>query len=130
MGELALYGSFLPKPEKSIFDDSTRTTFDKPIIPGEMICQVGRIYCNQGRTRHLLSVTNAGDRPIQVGSHFHFIESNPMLKFDRELAYGKRLDILSGTAVRFEPGETKTVTIVCIGGNKIIRGGNGLSDGA
>ena len=126
---LALYGSFLPIPDSAVFDDSTRAFFDKPIIPGEIICQPGRIYCNQGRKRSLLSVTNSGDRPIQVGSHFHFIESNPMLKFDRQLAYGKRLDILSGTAVRFEPGETKTVTIVEIGGNKIIRGGNGLADG-
>jgi urease beta subunit len=76
-----------------------------------------------------LSVTNQGDRPIQVGSHYHFIETNGSLEFDRALAYGMRLDIPAGTAVRFEPGETKTVQLVSIGGNRVIRGGNNLADG-
>jgi urease beta subunit len=70
-----------------------------------------------------------GDRPIQVGSHYHFVETNPALQFDRSLAYGKRLCIPAGTAVRFEPGETKTVTLVDIAGNRVIRGGNNLAGG-
>jgi urease beta subunit len=77
----------------------------------------------------LLKVTNLGDRPIQVGSHYHFIETNPSLRFDRARAYGKRLDIPAGTAVRFEPGDTKTVTLVEIAGNRVIRGGNNLANG-
>ena len=76
-----------------------------------------------------LSVTNLGDRPVQIGIHYHFIETNASLKFDRAKAYGKRLDIPAGTAVRFEPGETKTVQLVDIAGNRIIRGGNNLADG-
>lgn len=74
-------------------------------------------------------MTNNGDRPIQVGSHYHFIETNPKLAFDRALAYGKRLDIPAGTSVRFEPGETSLVTLVEIGGDKIISGGNSLASG-
>jgi urease beta subunit len=74
-------------------------------------------------------VTNLGDRPIQVGSHYHFIETNASLKFDRSAAYGKRLDIPAGTAVRFKPGETKTVKLVDIAGKKVIRGGNNLAGG-
>ena len=77
-----------------------------------------------------LEVTNLGDRPVQVGSHYHFIETNKGLRFDRSAAYGMRLDIPAGTAVRFEPGDTKTVELVAIGGNKVIRGGNNLADGA
>jgi urease len=76
-----------------------------------------------------LSVTSRGDRPIQVGSHYHFIETNPQLEFDRERAYGYRLDIPAGTSVRFEPGDTKTVTLVEIGGHKVIKGGNSLATG-
>ncbi len=76
-----------------------------------------------------IPVTNLGDRPIQVGSHYHFIETNASLKFDRATAYGKRLDIPAGTAVRFEPGETKTVKLVEIAGKKVIRGGNNLASG-
>jgi urease beta subunit len=75
-------------------------------------------------------VTNTDTRPIQVGSHFHFVETNPRLKFDRDKAYGMRLDIPAGTAVRFEPGESKTVTLVEIAGNRTIRGGNNLADGS
>ena len=76
-----------------------------------------------------MRVTNLGDRPIQVGSHYHFIETNAALTFDRGVAYGKRLDIPAGTAVRFEPGETKTVRLVDIAGKKVIRGGNNLASG-
>jgi urease beta subunit len=76
-----------------------------------------------------VTVTNLGDRPVQVGSHYHFIEVNPELRFDRAAAYGRRLDIPAGTAVRFEPGETKKVNLVEIDGRKIIRGGNSLARG-
>jgi urease beta subunit len=74
-------------------------------------------------------VSNRGDRPIQVGSHYHFIETNRALAFDRRASYGMRLDIPAGTAVRFEPGETKTVTLVAIAGARIVRGGNGWASG-
>ncbi|HTD65470.1 MAG TPA: urease subunit beta, partial [Candidatus Limnocylindria bacterium] len=84
---------------------------------------------NAGREMATLAVTNLGDRPVQVGSHYHFIETNAQLRFDRAKAYGKRLDIPAGTAVRFEPGETKTVKLVEIAGNKVIRGGNNLASG-
>ena len=94
-------------------------------------CEIagGRLELNAGRATPELSVTNLGDRPIQVGSHYHFIETNAALQFDRAQAYGMRLDIPAGTAVRFEPGETKTVKLVEIAGKKIIRGGNNLADG-
>jgi urease beta subunit len=85
---------------------------------------------NEGRDAIELAVTNLGDRPVQVGSHYHFVETNAALRFDRGRAYGRRLDIPAGTAVRFEPGETRTVKLVEIAGNKVIRGGNNLADGA
>ena len=121
---LALYGSFLPVPEVLIL----KSIADEP-IPGSMEIRDGEIDLNAGRAAVELPVTNLGDRPIQVGSHYHFIETNASLKFDRGVAYGKRLDIPAGTAVRFEPGETKTVKLVEIAGKKIIRGGNNLADG-
>ena len=89
----------------------------------------GELELNAGRATVEIEVTNLGDRPIQVGSHYHFIETNPSLRFDRDAAYGKRLDIPAGTAVRFEPGETKRVRLVEIAGRKIIQGGNGLATG-
>ncbi|HUA67958.1 MAG TPA: urease subunit beta [Candidatus Saccharimonadales bacterium] len=122
--KLALYGSFLPVPDTSIF----KPTEDE-IIPGSAEVLDGEIELNGGRMTVELSVTNLGDRPVQVGSHYHFIETNAALKFDRSSAYGKRLDIPAGTAVRFEPGETKTVKLVEIAGKKIIRGGNNLASG-
>jgi urease subunit beta len=94
------------------------------IIPGE-----GDIILNEGRRTAALSVANKGDRPIQVGSHFHFFEVNRFLDFDRPAALGMRLDIPSGTAVRFEPGETKTVNLVELGGAKKVYGLNALSNG-
>ena len=84
---------------------------------------------NEGRESVELEVTNLGDRPVQVGSHYHFVETNSSLQFDRGAAYGKRLDIPAGTAVRFEPGDTKTVQLVQIAGAQVIRGGNNLADG-
>jgi urease subunit gamma/beta len=122
--QLALHGSFLPIPDPSLFV--------KPVAessPGEVETMPGELTLNADRPSIELHVTNLGDRPIQVGSHYHFVETNSSLKFDRALAYGKRLDIPAGTAVRFEPGETKSVRLVDIAGNHIIRGGNGLADG-
>ena len=95
------------------------------LLPGE-----GELILNDGRETVSLEITNTGDRPIQVGSHYHFIETNAALKFDRSLSYGKRLDIPAGTAVRFEPGDTKTVSLVAISGNQVIRGGNSIATGA
>jgi urease subunit gamma/beta len=122
--QLALYGSFLPIPPLTIFGSDEEAT-----IPGTYEVATGELVLNEGRESVQLAVTNLGDRPIQVGSHYHFIETNASLKFDRALAYGKRLDIPAGTAVRFEPGDTKTVTLVEIAGNRVIRGGNNLADG-
>lgn len=121
---LALHGSFLPVPEASNFKPAQGNG-----IPGACEMLEGELELNAGRSVSELAVTNLGDRPIQVGSHYHFIETNAALRFDRARAYGKRLDIPAGTAVRFEPGETKTVTLVEIAGRRIIRGGNSLASG-
>jgi urease subunit gamma/beta len=99
------------------------------MIPGEIMVAAGDIELNKGADVVVLKVANSGDRPVQVGSHYHFYETNPALVFDRDKARGRRLDIPAGTAVRFEPGETKTVNIVAIAGNQVIRGGNNLADG-
>lgn len=124
---LALYGSFLPVPELSIFKPALG---EEDAEPGATLAREGELELNAGRDIVSIAVTNQGDRPIQVGSHYHFIEVNASLKFDRSQSYGMRLDIPAGTAVRFEPGETKTVRLVAIAGNRIIRGGNNLADGA
>ena len=124
--DLALYGSFLPVPETSLF--RAKAT-DPDFEPDAYIVTEGELVLNEGRETLTLKVTNLGDRPVQVGSHYHFIETNNQLRFDRGKAFGKRLDIPAGTAVRFEPGETKTVRLVEIAGNKIIRGGNNLANG-
>ncbi|HLP76209.1 MAG TPA: urease subunit beta [Candidatus Paceibacterota bacterium] len=121
---LALHGSFLPVPDISVFKPA-----DEEAVPGSCEIQDGEIELNADRTTTELRVTNLGDRPIQVGSHYHFIETNTALQFDRGAAYGKRLDIPAGTAVRFEPGETKTVKLVEIAGKKVIRGGNNFASG-
>jgi len=123
---LALYGSFLPSPAGD--------AGQRPVPIQEQVGQVSApdgetVVLNEGRATVQLIVTNRGDRPIQVGSHYHFIETNRALMFDRSAAYGMRLDIPAGTAVRFEPGETKTVTLVAIAGARVIRGGNRLADG-
>lgn len=96
------------------------------MIPGEIICAAGEITLNEGRARLSLSVANAGDRPIQVGSHYHFAETNQALHFDRSAAHGFRLDIPAGTAVRFEPGQTRSVTLVALSGARIVYGFRGL----
>ncbi|MGI9048097.1 MAG: urease subunit beta [Rubrobacteraceae bacterium] len=100
------------------------------MIPGEPLPAEGEVLLNEGRNTSLLTVSNTGDRPIQVGSHFHFFEVNKALRFDREAAYGMRLDIPAGTSVRFEPGDEREVDLVRIGGRRIIRGMNGLTEGA
>lgn len=97
--------------------------------PGKVFCASGTITLNAGRTAKTLTVANTGDRPIQIGSHFHFFEVNRALKFDRAEAYGLRLDVPAGTSVRFEPGDTKAVTLVEIAGERNIRGLNGLVNG-
>ena len=92
------------------------------MIPGEFKISSGDIELNRGRRTVTLKVTNAGDRPVQVGSHYHFYETNDALRFERKKAYGFRLNIASGTAVRFEPGQTRTVELVFVAGNKKIYG--------
>jgi len=138
---LALHGSFFPVPDVSKFETASlpdRLQADGcgegrrggvDAVPGAFEIKAGEIELNVDRATVELPVTNVGDRPIQVGSHYHFIETNAALKFSRGAAYGKRLDIPAGTAVRFEPGETKAVRLVEIAGRKIIRGGNNLASG-
>jgi urease subunit gamma/beta len=104
---LALYGSFLPVPELSRFAEVPQT-----LLAGEVTTAAGSITLNEGRPARELAVTNTGDRPIQVGSHCHFADTNRALAFDRALATGMRLDIPAGAAVRFEPGEQRTVKLV------------------
>ncbi|WP_447642557.1 MULTISPECIES: urease subunit beta [Chitinophagaceae] len=99
------------------------------MIPGEYFIQGGEVSANTGRRTAKVKVTNTGDRPIQVGSHFHFFEVNKAMSFDREKAYGMRLNIIASTAVRFEPGEVKEVELVDIGGLRRIFGHNNLVDG-
>lgn len=123
--DLALYGSFLPVPSARV-GTSPVATDD---LVGAVAGPDGELTLNADRSTVQLHVTNRGDRPIQVGSHYHFIETNRALEFDRDAAYGMRLDIPAGTAVRFEPGETKTIHLVAIAGARVIRGGNGLADG-
>jgi urease subunit beta len=92
------------------------------MIPGEYFIQDGDIELSKGRKTVTLSVANSGDRPIQVGSHYHFFETNPALRFDRKKARGMRLDIAAGTAVRFEPGQTRDVTLVALSGARTVYG--------
>jgi urease subunit beta len=100
------------------------------MIPGEYILGKGDIKCNVGRTTTNVTVVNTGDRPVQIGSHFHFFEVNRQMQFEREKAFGMRLNIAAGTAVRFEPGEEKEVELVSFGGNQKIFGFSNLTDGA
>ncbi|CAI8598101.1 unnamed protein product [Vicia faba] len=123
--ELALFGSFLPVPSLDMFIENN----EDYNIPGEIKSGDGSLILNAGREAVSLKVVNNGDRPIQVGSHYHFIEVNPYLIFDRRKSFGKRLNIASGTTTRFEPGESKSVILVSIGGDKVIRGGNNIVDG-
>ncbi|MBJ6762217.1 urease subunit gamma [Myxococcaceae bacterium JPH2] len=124
--ELALHGSFLPVPARERFPWPVASA-EGP--PGEVRTAPGEIVLNAGREQVSLVVTHRGDRPIQVGSHYPFFETNRALVFDRARAYGHRLDIPAGTAVRFEPGERKTVRLVPIAGARIVQGGNALGSG-
>jgi len=99
------------------------------MIPGEYFLKSDPIEANPGRKASRIAVTNRGDRPIQVGSHCHFFEVNRALAFDRQTAYGMRLNIPAGTAVRFEPGDTKEVELVALGGTRTVYGINGLVNG-
>lgn len=99
------------------------------MIPGEIICGEGKIVLNDGLETRTLEVSNIGDRAVQVGSHFHFFEANRHLRFDRAQGFGFRLDIPAGTAVRFEPGETRTVELVALGGSQRVYGLNNLTCG-
>ena len=96
-----------------------------PMIPGEVITRDGDIELNAGQPRTTITVANTGDRPVQVGSHYHFAEANPALRFDRQAARGQRLDIAAGTAVRFEPGQERDVTLVPFRGDRIVHGFRG-----
>lgn len=121
---LALYGSGLTMSDKKQRTDSLVQN-----LPGEALCENEDIVINHGRKTITLEVVNTGDRPVQVGSHYPFFESNPLLNFDRKSAYGFHLDIPSGAAVRFEPGESKSVDLVEIAGERKIYGGHGLITG-
>lgn len=136
--EAALYSSFYPSRDASVFEREieaeralVKATGKSEVLPGAMVTKEGAeaIQLCPNRERVNVKVTNTGDRPIQVGSHYPFLETNAALSFPRLLALGKRLDIAAGTAIRFEPGDSKTVTLVGIGGTKILAGGNNLASG-
>jgi urease subunit gamma/beta len=126
---LALYGSFLPAPTAEQRGTAGRPPAPGKEAPGARDVRAGELELNAGREARQVVVANRGDRPIQVGSHYHFSETNAALAFDRKAAYGHRLDIPAGTAVRFEPGETKTVSLVPIAGARVVRGGNAWVSG-
>ena len=100
-----------------------------PLIPGELLCEPGEIELNAGRPTTTISVANSGDRPVQVGSHFRFAEANAALQFDRAVARGQRLDIPAGTAIRFEPGDSRDVTLIPFAGARRVIGFNGCING-
>jgi urease beta subunit len=138
--DLALYGSGLDiasaelSRKNRLARESAASASASPSVltetplaaPGEMITSEGELDLQAGRTTVKLKVTNTGDRPIQVGSHYPFFEANVALSFDRAAAYDKRLDIPAGTAMRFEPGETRDVPLVTLGGARKVYGGNGF----
>ncbi len=126
---LALYGSFITPIAHDTTINIGRPAVATDGAPGAVMPREGQITLNEGRDAIELPVSNRGDRPIQVGSHYHFSETNRALAFDRRAAYGRRLDIPAGTAVRFEPGETKTVSLVPIAGARVVRGGNAWVSG-
>ena len=101
-----------------------------PMIPGEILPLAGDIEINAGAVEVKLTVANTGDRPVQVGSHYHFAETNPALRFDRAAARGYRLDIAAGTAVRFEPGQSREVTLIPLRGKRVVYGFRGEINGA
>jgi urease subunit beta len=99
------------------------------IVPGELLLADSDVTINEGRETAAVTVENTGDRPVQVGSHYHFFEANPAVEVDRETAFGMRLDVPAGTAVRFEPGCERDVELVAVGGEGIVRGMSGLTNG-
>jgi urease beta subunit len=117
-----------PKARESRTHRSKRNP--NALVPGELLLGSEPIEANAGKKAIAVEVANTGDRPVQVGSHFHFFEVNSALAFDRERAYGMRLDIASGTAVRFEPGQRKSVSLIPLGGRREVWGLRGLVDGA
>jgi urease beta subunit len=119
-----------PQKKGSSLAVAIKTELSKPVVPGQIHFAAGDIELNAGRPTKELLVANTGDRPIQVGSHCHFFESNRALTFDREQAFGFRLSIPAGTAVRFEPGEEKRVTVVALAGRRVAYGINGLTSGS
>ena len=100
------------------------------LVPGETVPGDGTVTLNEGRETAEVTVGNTGDRPVQVGSHFHFFEANAALEFDRKAAYGMRLNIPAGTAIRFEPGDEQTIELVAIGGKRVAHGMNGMVNGS
>jgi urease subunit gamma/beta len=123
--ELALYGSGLTRKPALVSPDNSIS--DRP---GEVLTADGSLILNEGREAISLNVLNTGDRPVQVGSHYSFFETNAALRFDREKAFGCRLDIPAGTAIRFEPGESRSVQLIPISGEGLSYGGNALIDGS
>jgi urease beta subunit len=107
-----------------------KAELSRPVVPGEIFAGAGDVEAFKGRQTRELTVTNTGDRPIQVGSHCHFFETNHALRFDREQAFGFRLCIPAGAGVRFEPGEEKRVTVVALAGKRVAHGVNGLTNGS
>ncbi len=120
----------LSKKPKGSLTAMIKAELAKPVIPGEVLTASGDVEAFKGRETKELTVKNVADRPIQVGSHCHFFESNHALRFDRGQAFGFRLCIPAGTAVRFEPGEEKRVTVVALAGKRVAYGINGLTEGS
>ncbi len=118
-----------PERSNEALAAAVKAELSAPVIPGEIMAAAGDIEVFKGRETKEVTVKNAGDRPIQVGSHCHFFETNRALKFEREPAFGFRLAIPAGAAVRFEPGEEKTVMLVALAGNRLVQGINGLTEG-
>ena len=119
-----------PQKAKATLKTVIKAELAKPVIPGEVFPASGELEAFKGRETRELTVKNVADRPIQVGSHCHFFEANHALTFQREQAFGFRLCIPAGTAVRFEPGEEKRVTVVAMAGNRVAHGINGLTEGS
>ncbi|ESU17370.1 urease [Fusarium graminearum PH-1] len=128
--KMAFYGSFIPVPSAELFPSVNEADFHPLAMPGAIEpAEAEDIILNAGRDRVIITVTNKGTRAVHVGSHFHFMDTNPDLNFDREKAYGYHLDLPAGEFLRFEPNEPKSVTLVQIGGSKVIQGGSGLAKG-
>jgi urease beta subunit len=119
-----------PQKTKGSLTAAIKAELSKPVVPGEILIGSGDVEAFKGRETKELTVKNVADRPIQVGSHCHFFEVNRALKFDREQAFGFRLCIPAGTAVRFEPGEEKRVSVVALAGKRVAYGINGLTEGS